>query len=556
MNHLEDQAVESSPSARLRALDLAATPATFQGFVAALGAAQIGIFACGNLRLALRLVPDDASYYLQIAGNVAAGRGFTFDGINPTNGFQPLWLLILVAVHAVIKGSPETLYRVSLVVDVAVLSLACLLLHRTLRALLAPTRAFVAGIVGAVTLFQWTSRGMESALVVLTLTALCWYGWRARVLTSERAAPLLGFGLLAGLVMLARLDTVFILAPVFALLAGRAVARRDRGSVGRLAWTLAGAAILVVPYLTLNKLFEGGFMPISGQLKSSFPHPDLHHLGSRALALGGPAVGRASLALAYLGWYGLRGRAAGVRGSGGAYLRGSVALLSLGVALHFLHELTFLRWALAGWHFASGAPLLAGVLAAVSSVFPERRPHRLAVPLQWLVLATSLALGVWGLANRVRLRGHEAAEWRVVAYEAAVWIRENTPETAVFAMKDAGTVGYFSRRSVINLDGLVNNLELQRALRDRDLNGYLRRKKVGYLIQHAFLPGDPFLRWSADGDLLGRRYETARLQYYSQKYRVYGDALTLHRDRERYRSDAFASDGVSTRLVLWSLDAP
>jgi hypothetical protein len=35
---------------------------------------------------------DDAYYYLVIAGNAAAGHGFTMDRISPTNGFQPLWM--------------------------------------------------------------------------------------------------------------------------------------------------------------------------------------------------------------------------------------------------------------------------------------------------------------------------------------------------------------------------------------------------------------------------------------------------------------------------------
>ena len=44
---------------------------------------------------------DDAFYYFGIARNVAHGHGSTFDGINPTNGYHPLWMLI---VGAVLRG--------------------------------------------------------------------------------------------------------------------------------------------------------------------------------------------------------------------------------------------------------------------------------------------------------------------------------------------------------------------------------------------------------------------------------------------------------------------
>src|SRR3954447_22136254 len=44
---------------------------------------------------------DDAFYYFGIARNVAHGHGSTFDGINPTNGYHPLWMLMAVPFYAV-----------------------------------------------------------------------------------------------------------------------------------------------------------------------------------------------------------------------------------------------------------------------------------------------------------------------------------------------------------------------------------------------------------------------------------------------------------------------
>ena len=43
---------------------------------------------------------DDGFLYFQVARNLAAGHGFTFDGINPTNGFHPLWLLLITPIFA------------------------------------------------------------------------------------------------------------------------------------------------------------------------------------------------------------------------------------------------------------------------------------------------------------------------------------------------------------------------------------------------------------------------------------------------------------------------
>ena len=50
-------------------------------------------------RILEHVVNDDTFYYLEVAYRAANGEGFTFDGINSTNGFQPVWgfLLTLVA---------------------------------------------------------------------------------------------------------------------------------------------------------------------------------------------------------------------------------------------------------------------------------------------------------------------------------------------------------------------------------------------------------------------------------------------------------------------------
>ena len=44
--------------------------------------------------LLLRVLQDDAFYYVGIATNWVAGLPSTFDGIQPTNGYHPLWQIL------------------------------------------------------------------------------------------------------------------------------------------------------------------------------------------------------------------------------------------------------------------------------------------------------------------------------------------------------------------------------------------------------------------------------------------------------------------------------
>ena len=45
-------------------------------------------------------IRDDAYYYYKVAQNISEGHGSTFDGINPTNGYHPLWMLICIPIFA------------------------------------------------------------------------------------------------------------------------------------------------------------------------------------------------------------------------------------------------------------------------------------------------------------------------------------------------------------------------------------------------------------------------------------------------------------------------
>src|SRR5438552_8438949 len=42
------------------------------------------------------LAGDDAGYYLAIARNFCLGHGLSFDRIHPTNGFNPLYTVLLI----------------------------------------------------------------------------------------------------------------------------------------------------------------------------------------------------------------------------------------------------------------------------------------------------------------------------------------------------------------------------------------------------------------------------------------------------------------------------
>jgi len=62
-----------------------------------------GAFADGQNFSSRWFTRDDAYYYFKVAQNISEGHGSTFDGINKTNGYHPLWMLICIPIFALAR---------------------------------------------------------------------------------------------------------------------------------------------------------------------------------------------------------------------------------------------------------------------------------------------------------------------------------------------------------------------------------------------------------------------------------------------------------------------
>ena len=74
------------------------------------------------------LTTDDAFYYMNIASNITQGHGATFDGINKTNGFHPLWQIMLIPVYWLIPSDRVLALRIVLFIQLLVFTLILFLL--------------------------------------------------------------------------------------------------------------------------------------------------------------------------------------------------------------------------------------------------------------------------------------------------------------------------------------------------------------------------------------------------------------------------------------------
>ena len=343
----------------------------------------------------VRTLPDDAFYYFQTAHHIAAGDGSTFDGLHPTNGYHPLWMLALVPFSAIAQD-PVAFTRLALALSILCGLLSATLLHLLLRRL---TTAWWLPPLGAGLYFLNSQaivsnlNGLETSLSTLFFVASLYLTLRAgqERQTTGRAALL---GLSLGLLFLARTDNVFYIAMFFLIALVRAW-KSERSLPGQAGFWLAAtravvrvgvtavvAAVVVAPWLAWNLASFGSIVQSSGfaiphllqesyrleghtgaemlqrsvaQFGSFFRSGFFAFLGMPALVFV-PAAVFCAVALGYA-WRnrpGSRGQHAW-RSSleGHSSLRGAIGVVLplwvAGLMLVFTH--TFIRWNPRDWYF-------------------------------------------------------------------------------------------------------------------------------------------------------------------------------------------------------------
>jgi 4-amino-4-deoxy-L-arabinose transferase-like glycosyltransferase len=452
--------------------------------------------------LILDVTSDDAYYYFQIARNLAGGDGVTFDGETPTNGFHPLWLVLLTPIAALGGDPVETLHRG--------LSLSALFGTATVYAVYASVRTLTqnaaAGLAAASftalhpTLVRESVNGLETGLSVCLIAWVVLLFLRA---ASEREPPRMAdyawLGVASGLMMLARTDTLFVLPPLALFFFARGRGRRRFAS----ALAIGAPALLVLgPWIAWSLASFGTLVQISGVAIADFErqawlargggdlaavlgrawevtrdslfHRLMHRYFVPLAAPTGPFFVGAGGLLAFLLLAPLPQRAGARRQIGLVMVPGSGILF--GLLVH-----SALRWWLREWYFAPaallGALLLGVAVAHLHGVLRDTRLGGRAVVALYALFAAGLAVafgppmaGRWGLHS----------PHRVNQLEAARWIDAHTEPDARVGSFNAGILGYFSNRRVVNLDGVVNE-GAYRAKVEKRLPAYVRAMRLDYV---------------------------------------------------------------------------
>jgi hypothetical protein len=194
---------------------------------------------------------DDAFYYFVIARRIAEQGLSSFDGVTLTNGYQPLWQVV-VTLQVWLFGSiaPVMLWELAALAGAAALVLRALAPRNSW--MLPLSAALIAGLVA----FPLVLVGMETSILFLAFAGFVLALKSAVGLEDVSSLPL---AITAGLVIAARLDAGMFVVPVILL--------APLGARRKLSTLLMVAAAGVV-YASANQVLFGVWLPISGMVKS------------------------------------------------------------------------------------------------------------------------------------------------------------------------------------------------------------------------------------------------------------------------------------------------
>jgi hypothetical protein len=510
------------------------------------------------------VVPDDAFYYLAIGRHAAASGHPSFDGENPSSGFHPAWMLAVTAAAYCFPGRVELL-RAALAMSFAFHIASGFLLYRIFkRFLLGRVAALAAGVwlfsylpllaaVFALETSLYCFAFLWSYLVYLAHIEPYLHGPQHDKTTQIPTRSLISFGVVLGFCILARTEGVVLLACAAGWLGASSLAERRAWrnyieGVRRGFFVCIAALAIISPWLIYSLHEFGTIRQASGAMKMLWMQDQSSRLGLGEL-LKNYAVRYAEWLAFSTPWTWNGGFNAAAAALTPLWLavffgviifikrcsteqRRSIADVLPAVVYPLLHIIVagaiyctlfadVQCWYLALPYLESFAAIVIFGGAIYTTASCEKQDSRVAVR----VLAVAAVLTLLGLVRFSQTLQAGYWPWQRDVYAQIEPVEKILPPHAKIGCFNAGIPGYFGHRTVVNLDGLVNDAVVP----------YWREKRF-----------DDYLRAAGIDAIVDEQLSLSRAKRFSRDFPPL-------REKARFHLTNFTSD---TRFVWLLRDAP
>lgn len=434
---------------------------------------------------------DDFFYYAQAAKNFVFTGTSTFDGSHLTNGYHPLWFLIIAAITKIfsIGGifDAKTIYPFAIAIETLQMLIVVGTAYLSFRIVSKFCSEKISLCVQLLTVgatFMQVRTGMETGLAIMAVLALV--AFRIRDEFQWNAPNSFLYGILGSVAILSRLDVALIVGPMVGFdLLNQVNGWRARFKISVI---IALGLIPLAAYFLSNIIVFHTLMPVSGAAKQLRAHhfPSsyaLHTFTEFLFAKNSPLLFFQVIftVLALL-------RFKKFSQTSNAYPVVFLAMLVFPI-VHLAVITSASDWQLFLWYIY---PWTISSVAAGIVLFSEGKQESSAIisgryetP---AVYCCAVFLLLYGLLVSIHSSpGHN------LPYQAALEIKKfEQGHQGIYGMGDrAGAVGYFGQQPVVQLEGLMMDKNyLENIRKEKDLLETLRKYHVRYYISTRAERGD------------------------------------------------------------------
>jgi len=466
-------------------------------------AIQIFLVTREFLFLLENLLPDDAYFYFNIARNIVQGFGITSDGMHVTNGFHPLWMLVVSLITkasgALTPGDTTAIYW-ALYLAVAMNLISTIFVWRILTRFTQDKWAHALGLsvwmLNPYFLYE-TMNGLETSLALLLLSIFV-----LLVLRIEEGRPIDlpvrtgGYflaGLVAAFVILARLDMALYVAAFILWTFFRRANWKDFlekmiyfgvGLTPFLIWWVwnvitfkmlltssANTEMLIYHQLIVQDHGDSWFQFYKAIVYHSQLALDTIFQRSGMYALAAGAIG-AFATLVLFREIRLPKRLSEIN---------AITALFLGFVAIYIGNAT-IRWTWRHWYFVAFGLFLSVIIVVVLDRLLPRIKYKKTVAAFLLALMLFSFFVNW--SKRLQPSKNDGRNQRENV-QTALWMNANLPPDARVGTFMPGSQGLFSNIPVIDLDGWINNSAAE-ALKERRLWQYILDEKIEYVWDYGY----------------------------------------------------------------------
>lgn len=461
----------------------------------ALSAAFIFFFSFySSIEFLLNFADDDSFFYIKTAYNFSTGFGSTFDRVDMTNGYHPLWFLLLSSyffvLNFILNFTPELYYRITVILILFINLFTIYILYLFFRnnGKKDSARQILLFIPLFLTFVAIRDFGMETHLLCLII-ALYLLAKSGEVSSGNN--NFIYKGILLALIFLTRIDYLFTVIPV--LIITDLIVTSPKYRKKYLYVSLLALLIVTSLYFSSNWIFFNEILPVTAKVKSTFPETLLFHNIGKLLEPG--AFTNQFVKTVYtFGVIVLFLILTFKKKFKNTFIKTDYFMFGVCCAcfVYLLLNILINKHALKEWYVAFPAFASSLLLIRMILLFPK-------------VYIISLTLFISMFIFMFYVTRIENPKWNS-AYYYAKEIKNNTEgNDRIFMIDLSGIIGFFSERKIINGDGLINSYEYQEYLSSNNLTKYFTDRKIDYYSTYS-QDNAPFEMIDSSGFYIDEKY--------------------------------------------------